>query len=104
VYYEAVGELYASVKKTLRDSCFDCPAIIQLGFWPGGDRDGNPFVTAAITADVADELRMTLMKCYYRDVKRLARKLTFRGVEDRPREVEGQALRDHVRPGPNDPI
>jgi phosphoenolpyruvate carboxylase len=31
---------------------------------------------------VADELRMTLMKCYYRDVKRLAQKLTFRGVED----------------------
>ena len=82
VYYDAVGELYASVKKTLRDSCFNCPDIIQLGFWPGGDRDGNPFVTAAITNDVADELRMTLMKCYYRDIKRLARKLTFKEVED----------------------
>ena len=82
VYYDAVGELYASVKKTLRNSCFDCPAIIQLGFWPGGDRDGNPFVTAAITNDVADELRMNLMKCYYRDVKRLERKLTFKKVED----------------------
>ncbi|MGD9252032.1 MAG: phosphoenolpyruvate carboxylase, partial [Desulfobacterales bacterium] len=82
VYYEAVGELYASVKETLRDSCFDCPAIIELGFWPGGDRDGNPFVTVDITTDVADELRMNLMKCYYRDVERLAQKLTFRGVED----------------------
>jgi len=82
VYYDAVGELYATVKKIVRDSCFDCPAIIQLGFWPGGDRDGNPFVTAAITNDVADELRMSLMKCYYRDVKQLARKLTFKKVED----------------------
>lgn len=82
VYYEAIGEMYATVKKTVRNSCFDCPAIIQLGFWPGGDRDGNPFVTADITAAVADELRMSLMKCYYNDVKRLAQKLTFRGVED----------------------
>jgi len=82
VYYDAVGELYATVKKIVRDSCFDCPAIIQLGFWPGGDRDGNPFVTAAITNDVADELRMNLMKCYYHDVKQLARKLTFKKVED----------------------
>jgi phosphoenolpyruvate carboxylase len=81
VYYEAVGELYAAVKKTVQDSCFDCPAIIQLGFWPGGDRDGNPFVTADTTTAVADELRMTLMKCYYRDVVELARKLTFRKVE-----------------------
>ena len=82
VYYDAVGELYATVKKIVRNSCFDCPRIIQLGFWPGGDRDGNPFVTAAITNDVADELRMNLMKCYYQDVKQLARKLTFKKVED----------------------
>ncbi len=81
VYYDAVGELYATIKKIVRNSCFDCPAIIQLGFWPGGDRDGNPFVTAAITNDVADELRMNLMKCYYHDVKQLARKLTFKKVE-----------------------
>ncbi|MDJ0804426.1 MAG: phosphoenolpyruvate carboxylase, partial [Desulfobacterales bacterium] len=90
VHYDAVGELYASVKETLRDSCFDCPAIVQLGFWPGGDRDGNPFVTADITMDVADELRMTLMKCYYHDVNRLAQKLTFRGVEDVLEDLRGR--------------
>ena len=25
--------------------------LISLGFWPGGDRDGNPFVTAKITKE-----------------------------------------------------
>jgi phosphoenolpyruvate carboxylase len=90
VYYEAVGELYATVKQTLRNSCFDCPSIIELGFWPGGDRDGNPFVTADITEDVADELRMTLMRCYYRDILRLAQKLTFRGVEEVLENLRGR--------------
>ena len=82
IYYEAVGELYTYIKKNIQNSEFDNPNIIKLGFWPGGDRDGNPFVTAEITMNVADELRMTLMKCYYDDIKMLEQKLTFRDIED----------------------
>lgn len=82
LYYDAVGELYSHIKKNIRNSDFNNPEIIKLGFWPGGDRDGNPFVTAEITMNVADELRMTLMKCYYDDFKNLEQKLTFRDVEE----------------------
>jgi len=82
IYYEAVGELYSHIKKNIQNSGFDNPNIIKLGFWPGGDRDGNPFVTAGITMNVADELRMSLMKCYYDDIKKLEQKLTFRETED----------------------
>ncbi len=81
IYYEAVGELYSKIKKNIQNSEFDNPNIIKLGFWPGGDRDGNPFVTAGITMNVADELRMSLMKCYYDDIKNLEQKLTFRELE-----------------------
>ena len=82
VYYQAAGDLYEYIKSSIGNEAYDNPGIIKIGFWPGGDRDGNPFVTAEITRDVADELRTTLMKCYYNDLKALQRKLSFRGVHE----------------------
>ena len=55
--------------------------ILELGFWPGGDRDGNPNVTTQTTKDVAELLRQVVFRCYYRDFRVLKRRITFRGVE-----------------------
>ncbi|MDF1698109.1 MAG: phosphoenolpyruvate carboxylase [Saprospiraceae bacterium] len=81
VYYNAVGEIFQQIKDSLYDGMeFTNYDVIKLGFWPGGDRDGNPFVTADTTQKVADELRTTLYKCYYNELKSLGSKLTFKKV------------------------
>ncbi|WP_036155984.1 phosphoenolpyruvate carboxylase [Maribacter forsetii] len=82
VYYDAIGDMYAYIKGSVGSKQFENHDIVKLGFWPGGDRDGNPFVTADITRDVMNELRLTLMKCYYNDLKGLVHKLTFKAVQE----------------------
>ncbi len=83
VYYQSIGELYRKIKQVYGTSNFTPnPDIIQLGFWPGGDRDGNPFVTADITMKVAGELRISILKDYYGHLKIVRRRLSFRGVSD----------------------
>lgn len=90
VYYEAIGALFTQIKKESSSPQTLNPQLFCLGFWPGGDRDGNPFVTADITRAVADELRITLMKCYYQDIKNLESKLTFRAIEETLAELRKQ--------------
>ena len=83
VYYQSIGELYKKIKQVFGTEHFTPhPDIIKLGFWPGGDRDGNPFVTADITLKVAEELRISILKDYYGHLKNVRRKLSFRGVSD----------------------
>ena len=38
--------------------------MLRIGFWPGGDRDGNPYVGAETTLRVARKLKLTLLRCY----------------------------------------
>lgn len=64
------------------------PQLITIGFWPGGDRDGNPFVTHDVTLQVAQKLKETLLRCYHRQVRTLKRRLSFKGVDVLMAEAE----------------
>ncbi|WP_312075915.1 phosphoenolpyruvate carboxylase [Chryseobacterium sp.] len=94
VYYETVGDLFTKIKKTFENGHFNLHEdIIQLGFWPGGDRDGNPFVTADVTKRVALELREAILKSYYNHLKYVRRRLSFRGVSETLRDLSEHIYR-----------
>ncbi|MFC6267856.1 phosphoenolpyruvate carboxylase [Frigoriflavimonas asaccharolytica] len=83
VYYDTIGELFTKIKSTFGENGFQINKdLIQLGFWPGGDRDGNPFVTAETTWQVAQELRLAILKSYYSHLKFIRRRLSFGGVSE----------------------
>ena len=59
-----------------------------MGFWPGGDRDGNPNVRTDATKTVSALLRQIIFRCYYRDFRLLKRRITFKGVEEAMKSLE----------------
>lgn len=99
VFYNAAGRIIGLLKQQFSHTLEADRPIIRMGFWPGGDRDGNPFVTADITIKVADALRGAALKCYYLDVRKLKRRLTFEGVENVLQELERKLYDNLFIPG-----
>lgn len=93
VFYQTSGEMVQYLQKNLFSGNSIKNPLIKLGFWPGGDRDGNPFVTTEITLKVAERLRTSILKCYYIEMRNLKRKLTFSGVDTLVTELEQKLYR-----------
>lgn len=104
VFYTAVGRIVSSMKNQFQDAMDSNNPVIRMGFWPGGDRDGNPFVTSDTTLQVADALRGSIIKCYYLDVRRLKRRLTFAGVDTVLAELENKLYNNLFIPGQKTPL
>ncbi|MBA9076336.1 MULTISPECIES: phosphoenolpyruvate carboxylase [Rufibacter] len=99
VFFQSAGKILSYLKNQFPEAVTPQQPLIRLGFWPGGDRDGNPFVTAPITLKVAEELRGSIIKCYYREVRTLKRRLTFKGVYQELVELESKLYNNLFIPG-----
>lgn len=99
VFYPAAGRIISFLKTQFPDAVNDNNPPVNMGFWPGGDRDGNPFVNAATTLKVADALRGGIIKSYYLEIRRIKRRLTFEGVDVILNNLENDLYNNIFIPG-----
>ncbi|WP_276345880.1 phosphoenolpyruvate carboxylase [Daejeonella sp. JGW-45] len=99
VFYHSAGNILSFLTNEFPGVVTEKNQLIRMGFWPGGDRDGNPFVKADTTLKVAEALRGSIIKCYYRDVRLLKGRLTFQGVDTLLATLEDRLYKNLFIPG-----
>jgi phosphoenolpyruvate carboxylase len=70
----AIGQAYADELKKVKKVTI--PPFLKFGSWIGGDRDGNPFVTADTTEMAVQLQKRTILRRYLEDVTKLSHVLT----------------------------
>jgi len=96
VFYADLEDRLGSVDAAWRN--IDVPSFLRMGSWIGGDRDGNPYVTADVTRQTLTMQSQRALRFYLEDLHRLGSELSLDGrivhVSDGLRGlVEGSADR-----------
>ena len=76
----------------------EMPLLLSFGSWIGGDRDGNPFVTPAVTLAAIHDARARLLKQYEAAIERLIGLLTSSSQQVAVSEELLSRLRESMRP------
>jgi len=73
---ELLERLDAALARHYPETQFRIPPVFRFGSWIGGDRDGNPFVTADITRATLQSSREATLRRYRTEIDRLLRSLS----------------------------
>jgi phosphoenolpyruvate carboxylase len=98
IFYQAISGIQTKLEEEFDIDLAAEHQVLELGFWPGGDRDGNPNVTTETTKEVAQFLRQIVFRCYYRDFRVLKRRITFRGFGDTILKIENMLYENAFNP------
>ena len=82
IFYTSSSRIYNYIEQNILDGEKLKNELFSFGFWPCGDRDGNPYVTPEISIKTAEKLKYSIQRNYYRDLRKLKRKITFDEVEE----------------------
>jgi phosphoenolpyruvate carboxylase len=78
--FDVVPRLYRDLERALADAwpgeAWRVPSILRFGSWMGGDRDGNPYVTPAITVEAVRMLRVAMLRRHLASVEALGGRLS----------------------------
>lgn len=72
-------------------------APVHFSSWMGGDRDGNPFVTAKVTENVLLLARRRAAKLFAQDIQMLHVELSMRDCNDTIRNIVGEDSKQPYR-------
>ncbi len=75
VFYNVIDLIYKELEDSLndyyKDTKFDITSFLKFGSWVGGDRDGNPNVTTAITRETLKLHKELILKKYISSINQL---------------------------------
>lgn len=91
--WDAVPEFIRELNKQLSATFSYCLPVdaqpIRFSSWMGGDRDGNPNVTATVTKDVLLQSRKRAATLFLQDIEVLVKELSMSGCTSQFREYLG---------------
>jgi phosphoenolpyruvate carboxylase len=100
--FDVLPELYGEVERCLNKyypaETWHVPTFLRFGTWIGGDRDGNPSVTASITWKTLEMHRFLAIRKYVEGLRELMEYMSFsKNIAEVSPELMQSIEEDHLR-------